>query len=161
MEIIKVGKIINTHGIKGELKIQATGVESFDRDISYFIGNDLEKVYVNSSSFHKGFYIVKLKDFDNINDVLKFKAKDIFIDIKDLKELNNDEFYIKDLIGLDVKDQNANYIGKLSDVLEYDVNDVYIVETSDGEISIPAVDEFIIEINIKEKYIIAKIIEGM
>lgn len=161
MEKIKVGKIINTHGIKGELKIQATGVESFDRDISYFIGNDLEKVYVNSSRFHKGFYIVKLKDFDNINDVLKFKAKDIFIDIKDLKELNNDEFYIKDLIGLDVKDQDANYIGKLADVLEYDVNDVYIVETSDGEISIPAVDEFIIEINIKEKYIIAKIIEGM
>lgn len=161
MEKIKVGKIINTHGIKGELKIQATGVESFDRDISYFIGNDLEKVYVNSSRFHKGFYIVKLKDFDNINDVLKFKAKDIFIDIKDLKELNNDEFYIKDLIGLDVKDQDANYIGKLADVLEYDVNDVYIVETSDGEISIPAVEEFIIEINIKEKYIIAKIIEGM
>lgn len=161
MEKIKVGKIVNTHGIKGEVKIQQSGIETFDRDINYYIGDNFTEVKTVSSKFHKGFYIVKLKDFDNINDVMKFKSKEIFIDSEDLIDLEEDEFYIKDLIGLDVIDESDNNIGKLVDVLEYEANDVYEVETQNGLISIPAVDEFILEVNIEEKYLRVKIIEGM
>ena len=161
MEKIKVGKIINTHGIKGEIKVQASGNETFDRDISYYIGNDFFEVRTTNSKFRNGIYIVKLKDFNNINDVLIFKSKDIFIDLDNLSDLEENEYYIKDLIGLDVIDEFNNNVGKLVDVLEYEANDVYEVETQNGLISIPSVSEFIIEINIEKKYLKAKIIEGM
>lgn len=161
MKKIKVGKIINTHGIKGEIKVQASGNETFDRDISYYIGSDFFEVRTTNSKFRNGIYIVKLKDFNNINDVLIFKSKDIFIDLDDLSDLEENEYYIKDLIGLDVIDEFNNNVGKLVDVLEYEANDVYEVETKNGLISIPSVSEFIIEINIEKKYLKAKIIEGM
>lgn len=161
MEKIKVGKIVNTHGIKGEVKIQPSGIETFDRDINYYIGEKFTEVKIVNTKFHNGVFIVKFASFNNINDVMKFKSKEIYIDSEDLVDLEEDEFYIKDLIGLDVIDQSNEDIGKLIDVLQYEANDVYVVKTQNSLISIPAVDEFIIEVNIKEKYLRVKIIEGM
>lgn len=161
MEKIKVGKIVNTHGIKGEVKIQPSGIETFDRDINYYIGDNFIEIKIINSKFHNGAFIVKFEHYDNINDVMKFKSKEIFIDSENLIDLEEDEFYIKDLIGLNVIDKSNNKIGKLVNVLQYEANDVYEVETHDGLISIPAVDEFIIEVNIEEKYLRVKIIEGM
>lgn len=161
MEKIKVGKIVNTHGIKGEVKIQPSGIETFGRDINYYIGEKFTEVKIVNTKFHNGVFIVKFASFNNINDVMTFKSKEIYIDSEDLVDLEEDEFYIKDLIGLDVIDQSNEDIGKLIDVLQYEANDVYVVKTQNSLISIPAVDEFIIEVNIKEKYLRVKIIEGM
>lgn len=161
MEKIKVGKIINTHGIKGEVKIQPSGIETFNRDISYYIGDNFTEVKITNCKIHNGIFIVKIEDFDNINEVMKFKSNEIFIDSKDLVDLEEDEFYIKDLIGLSVIDQFGNDIGKLEEVLQYEANDVYEIKTQNSLISIPAVDEFILEVNIEERYLRVKIIEGM
>lgn len=161
MNKIKVGEILTTHGIKGELKIKATGKENFNRDINYFIGNDYDIVKVNSVKYHKGFYLVQFKNLEDINKVLKYKSQFIYIDEKDLINLESDEYYIKDLIGLDVYDTNGLFIGKLTDILEYSANDVYIVKTDNQEIMIPAVEEFIKDIDIDNKKIVVKIIEGM
>ncbi len=160
MEKIKVADIINTHGIKGELKIQRIGIETFDRDIDYFIGDNMLKVNIEKSRIHKGFYILKLKEFNNINEVLQYKGKEIYINKEDLQELEEDEFYILDLVGIKVF-ENDNYIGEIIEVLHYDANDVYIIETSDREIYLPAVEEFILNVDIENSRLDVKLIEGM
>lgn len=157
MEKIKVGDIVNTHGIKGELKIIRTGVEEFNRDISYFI--DEKEVKITNSRFHKNAYIIKLKDYSNINDVLIFKGKSIFINKDDLIEYD-DEFYHIDLIGLDVYEKDE-IIGKLVKVDSYEANDVFTVKADDRDILIPAVEEFILNIDLDNNRIDVKLIEGM
>lgn len=76
-------------------------------------------------------------------------------------DLNDDEYYIEDLIDMEVFDENDQKIGFIKDVLEYDVNDVYVVQTEDDEIMIPAVKEFILSVNLSENKIKVKLIEGM
>lgn len=71
MNKIKVGKIINTHGIKGELKVSKTGIESFDRDIAYYIGNDNLEYKISKVRKHKENLMIILDGYNNINDVLK------------------------------------------------------------------------------------------
>lgn len=162
MEKIKVGTIINTHGIKGELKIARTGIEEFDRDIKYYIEDFNEEFKINNSKIHKGNYIILLDGYNNINDVLKFKGKSIYISSDDLIELDdNDEYYVMDLIGIEVINQNDEVIGKVTDVLEYDVNDVYVVKNDNTERLIPAVAGFIIDIDVDNNIMKVKLIEGM
>lgn len=157
MEYIKVGDVVNTHGIRGELKIIRTGVEEFNRDIDYFI--EKTKVSIEKSRFHKNAFIVKLKDYNNINNVLKFKGKSIYISDEDLIDFD-DEYYHIDLIGMQVF-ENSTLIGELVNIDSYDANDVYTVRTKDRDILIPAVDEFILNIDVNNNRIDVKLIEGM
>lgn len=159
--MIKVGKIINTHGVRGELKIQRTGKEDFNRDIIYYIGKEKIPVEIEKSRYHKDIIIIKIKNFDNINDVLNFKSKDVFISKDDLKDLEENEYYVNDLIGLNVYNQDGILIGKLKEVLEYSANDVYVVSGENKEYLVPVVDEFILDIDINNKSIKVKLIEGM
>ncbi|TFF64875.1 16S rRNA processing protein RimM [Helcococcus ovis] len=161
MNKIKVGKIINTHGIKGELKISKTGVESFDRDIPYYIGNDNIEYSIEKVRKHKDNVMITLKGFNNINKVLKFKDKDIFINEGDMIGLDDDEYYINELIDMEVYNQDNHKIGVIKDVLKYDVNDIYIVKSKDHEIMIPAVKEFILSVDLDNRKIVVKLIEGM
>lgn len=162
MEKIKVGDIINTHGIKGELKVSRTGIEEFNREIFYYIGESSEKFKITNSRFHKNNYIIKIEGYDNINDVLKFKNKSIYIDEADTMELKEDIFYIKDLIDVRVIDSNNKNIGYIDDVLEYDVNDVYVIKTDDNkEILVPAVKEFIVDIDLDRRIMKVNLLEGM
>lgn len=161
MEKIKVGTIINTHGIKGELKVARTGIEEFNRDINYYIGEEVEGFKIKYSKIHKNNFIIKLDGYDNINDVLKFKDKSIFISEEDIIDLEEDEFYVMDLIGVNVVDENNSRVGEIIDVLEYDANDVYIVSSENGEILIPAVSEFILDVDLENNLMKVKLIEGM
>ncbi len=161
MNKIIVGRILNTHGIKGVLKIERTNDESFTRDIAYYLGDKYRQVSVESVREDHPLVYLKFKEFDNINDVLLFKGQYIYIDEKDLEELKDDEFYIKDLIGLRVVDQDENELGEMKDVLAYAANDVYLINGPEGELMVPAVKEFVEEINIEEGFIKVNLIEGM
>lgn len=161
MNKVIVGKIINTHGIKGELKVQKSNEESFNRENPFYIDDFDKSFYVEYSRNNPGISYIKLKGYDNINDVLKFKNKFIRIDEDDLYELDNDEYFIKDLLNLNVFDINGNLVGEILDVDTYAANDVYIISTKEGVKSVPAVKEFIKEINLKEKKVVINFIEGM
>ena len=104
---------------------------------------------------------IKFNEFDNINDVLLYKGQYIYIDEEDLEELKDDEFYIKDLIGLKVMDADKKELGMIKDVLSYAANDVYLVKGPQGELMVPAVKEFIKTINLDEGFIEVNLIEGM
>lgn len=165
MEYIKVGRIINTHGIRGELKVfpLTDNLDRFDDLKIVYIGNNKEKVEIEQVKYHKGLAIIKLKEFDNINQVLKFKDDFLYIDVEDKVELPEDHYFIFDIVDCNVYDTEGRKIGVVTDVLQYTSNDVYVVKDKEKnkEYLIPAVKEFVVDIDVENKKIIIDPIEGM
>jgi len=165
MEYIKVGRIINTHGIRGELKVfpLTDNLDRFDDLKIVYIGNNKEKVEIEQVKYHKGLAIIKLKEFDNINQVLKFKDDFLYIDVEDKVELPEDHYFIFDIVDCNVYDTKGRKIGVVTDVLQYTSNDVYVVKDMEKnkEYLIPAVKEFVVDIDVENKKIIIDPIEGM
>lgn len=160
---IKIGKIINTHGIKGEVKIIPNSSDTMDLlNYKYFyIDGESEKFDIKSSRVHKNAVLIKLIGYDNINDVEKFKSKDIYVSTEDFRKLDYNEHLIRDLIGLSViyKDKK---IGEVKDIMQNSANDVIVVSNEQGnEILIPNVSEFIKKIDLENKNIIVNLIKGM
>lgn len=137
---ITVAEIVTTHGVRGNLKIKSLSdnEKRFEKGNKLFIEN--EELTVESSFDQKGLKVIKFEEYDDINDVLRFVGKDITIDEADLGELEDDEYYIFDLEGLDVYD-NGQKIGTIKEVIT-DVypNDVYVIESEKGEVFFPALN---------------------
>lgn len=155
-----IGKIINTHGIKGELKVEPYTFDNkrFSKLKSVYVGNDLKEFLIKKVRVNNFVYIT-FEGFENINDVLNLKGLEIYIKDEDRLDLEEDQYYISDIIGKKVYDTEDNYIGILKNVLEYPANDIFIIESDDKSIyQIPAVKEFIKKI---DSIITIKLIEGM
>lgn len=157
MNKILVGKVVNTHGIKGEIRIRSNFKY---KDRVFVVGNYiniLDKDYkITSYRYHKVFDMVKLEGFNDINDVLFMKGKDVYFD-KDKLNLDSNEVLDDDLINYKVKYEDK--IGTIKEIMDINGNRVIRVEL-DREYLIPYNDEFV-KINNKEKEIEIKIIEGM
>lgn len=155
-----IGKIINTHGIKGELKVEPYTFDNkrFSKLKSVYVGNDLKEFLIKRVRVNNFVYIT-FEGFEDINDVLNLKGLEIYIKDEDRLDLEEDQYYISDIIGKKVYDTEDNYIGILKNVLEYPANDIFIIESDDKSIyQIPAVKEFIKKI---DSIITIKLIEGM
>ncbi|HLS53310.1 MAG TPA: ribosome maturation factor RimM [Tissierellaceae bacterium] len=165
MNHIAVGEIINTHGISGEVKVLPLthDVERFSELARVYIGKDKKKANISNVKYHKGLVIIEFEEFDNINLVLPFKGQYLYIDEADRIKLPEDHFFIYEIIDCQVVDLSGNKIGYIKDVLEYASNDVYVVSdySKEKEYLIPAVKEFIKEVNILEKLVVIDPIEGM
>lgn len=156
---IEAGKIVNTHGVKGEVKIQVwldspEFLKTFKK--IYIDGN---AVKVISSRVHKGFLIAFLEGINDVNAAMCLKNKTVYIDRKDAK-LPRGAYFLQDIIGATVFDQNGVVVGKLSDIMETPASQIYVVK-GESEHLIPAVDEFIISVNADKGEIKVKLIEGM
>ncbi|WP_026893872.1 ribosome maturation factor RimM [Clostridiisalibacter paucivorans] len=163
MEYIQVGKIVNTQGIKGELKIipltnEKERFEDFDR---VFVGEDKEELSIDGIWYKKGFVIIKFDQYNNINDVLKYKEQFIYIDKKNAIKLPEDNYFIFDIVGLEVFDMENKYLGEVVDVLQNGGADIYVIKKEDKQYMVPAVKEFIKDINIERKCMIISPIEGL
>lgn len=160
-----IGKIINTHGVRGELKIHPmTGyIDRFFELEKVYIGEDKEKLTVEKARYHKSFVILKLEEYDNINQVLLFKEKYIYVDDEDKMILPEDSYFIDDLIDCKVFDLDNREIGHIKDIIYTNKDDVYVVKSAfnNKEYLIPAIKEFIKDIDIKNKTVIIDPIEGM
>lgn len=159
---ICIGKVVNTHSLKGDLKVQvySNNIDRFENlDIVYF-DKELKNFYeIERVKYHKNNVLLKLKGFDDINDVEKFKNNFIYIDKYEQGiELEEDEYYIEDLIGMQVFDENKGNIGKITDVIQREYQDLLEVNKS---IYIPYVDEFIMVVDLENKIVKVKLIEGM
>lgn len=155
-----IGKIINTHGLKGELKIEpyTSNVKRFSDLSDVYIGKDLLNYKIKKVRYSKFVYIT-LEDNEDINKVLPLKTQYIYIPDDERMNLDEDEFFVSDLIGKKVFDLEGNYVGILKDVYEYPANDVFAVETDDKKIiQIPAVKDFVKSI---DENIIVELIEGI
>ena len=158
-ELLECGKIVNTHGIRGEVKIIPWA------DDAEFIC-DLPTLYIDGKPFavrnarpHKGNAIVLLEGIDDMNTAMLLKNKVVYLHRDDV-DLDEDAFFLVDVIGLDVVDENGVKLGVLDDILSPSLQDVYVVK-GEREIMIPVVPEFILETNVEEGYIKVHLIEGM
>lgn len=166
-DLLRVGVIANTHGIRGEVKVFPTtdDKERF-KDLKKVIldtGKEKLKFEVQSVRFFKNMVILKFKGIDNINDIEKYKGKDLLVTREDAVPLEEGEYFIADLIDLDVYDENGNKIGILYDVMQTGANDVYVVrdEETGKEILLPAIDECVLDIDLEEGRVLVHLMEGL
>ena len=161
---IECGKIVNTHGCKGAVKAESWSNSESDlaqlKRIFLPKGDAFEEFKVHKASVFKQFVIFELNGIDDMDKAMLLKNKIMYADREDF-DLEDGEYFLVDMIGLDVIDADtAKKYGKLTDIINRGASDIYVVMTEHGERMIPAVDEFIISINI-EKGIFVRPIEGM
>ena len=160
-----MGKIVNTHGVKGEVKIYpySDDLDKFD-DFEYFYieGEGKVKFKIESTRVHKNMVLLKFVGYDDINKVLGFMNKNVYIERKDVED-DGDGHYIVDLIGCEIFDDEGEFVGHLMDVLQNSAQDLYeIRRASDGKVFyLPVVDAFIKHIDINAKKIIVHLIDGI
>lgn len=162
MNYILIGKIVNTHGIKGELRIISDFPYKdrvFKNNFNIYIGKDKINEVINTYRHHKIFDMITLKNYNNINEVLKYKGSLVYINRLDLK-LNDNEYLESDLLNFDIIINN-NIIGKLSSFENHNKNKIIIVKNKEKEILLPYNSNLIENINLDKKEIIYKNIEGL
>lgn len=157
-----VGKVINTHGIKGGLKVfpYTFDPKRYEEYKKIFLGEDKLEAKISSIQYQNNIVIIYLDGYKDINEVSKFVDLLIFIDRSEEAKLKEGSYYIDDLRGLKVFNTQQELLGVLKDVLVGYKNDVFVVRTENKEVLVPAVKEFIKKIDIKEKIIIEPI-KGM
>ena len=159
-QFLEAGKIINTHGVRGGIKIEPWTDSPSDlcKIKTFYIDNRPYKV--TSSRAHNAFVISALEGVDTVDDAVKLKNKIIFIDRNDM-HLKDGAYFLQDLIGLDAVDfKGGEKLGVLTDIMELPAGNVYVI-TGDREILVPANAEFVKEIDIDGGKIKFSLIEGM
>ena len=165
-EILQVGVISSTHGVRGEVKVFPTtdDVKRFKRLKEVILDNGKEQMNleIEGVKFFKQFAILKFKGFDNINDIEKYKGKSLFVTRENAVKLRKDEYFIADLIGLQVFDEEDKKIGELKDVIETGANDVYVITLSDGkELLLPAIKQCVLSVDVEGGTMKVHILEGL
>jgi len=166
MQYLEVGQIVNTFGIKGQVKVVpfTNDIERFDELRKVYIMNrkNRKEVEIENVKYHKNMVLLKFKGLDKIEDVEIFKNCYLEIDRKDGKPLEEGEYYIIDLIGLDVYTDEGTHLGKVDDIYNTGSNDIYVVKDELGkQILLPYIDDVIKEINLESHKIIVHLIEGL
>jgi len=158
-EFLDCGQIVNTHGVHGEVRIVpwADSPGFLCQFPTLYV--DGRPVDVAAARVHKGSVIAKLEGVDTVEGAMALKGKTVQIRRADAN-LPEGAFFLADIIGLDVVDEDGHKLGTLKEVLSPSVQQVYVVRGA-REIMIPAVPEFILETNIEAGYIKVRLIEGM
>lgn len=165
---LKVGKIVNTHSLKGEVKvISSTDFEEerFKKGSKLLItrGNQLiREVVVESYRNHKNFLLVKFEEIDSVEEAEKLKNLQIKIDSTEVGELEENEFYFHEIIGCQVFDENDKNLGEIIDILTPGANDVWVIKGENGkEILIPYIEDVVKQIDITNKKVNIEVMEGL
>ncbi|ABW19010.1 ribosome maturation factor RimM [Alkaliphilus oremlandii] len=163
-KMLRVGKITNTHGIKGDLKVLPLTdyFERFEELEWVYIEGFKDKFYIENIKYKPTLVILSFEGYGDINLVEKFKDRYLLIDESQRRILPEDTYYIADIIGLDVFTVKDEYIGKVVDIIQTGSSEVYVIRMNNlKEIMIPSVKEFMPEISLEKKRITIDPIEGM
>jgi 16S rRNA processing protein RimM len=159
-EII-IGKIVAPHGVRGDIRIlPLTEKPDLFLDLEYLLLEGGKKLTVKNARFQKRMILVTTKEVTSMNEAELLRDKNIYIKAEDLPELEEDEFYVADLVGIPVYDLEGKQIGTFKDSLSTGSNDVYIIAVPGAkDILVPALKEYFKEINLAEKRIVVKLPE--
>ena len=168
-DFFKIGIITATHGLHGEVKVFPTTDDvrrfkklkkvTLDTGKTQTSGMVLE---IESVKFFKQFAILKLKGIDDIEEAQKYRKAALMVPRSDAVRLSRDEYFIADLIGLTVRDEDGTDIGILKDVMETGANDVYIISmTDDRELLLPAIKQCVLEVDVEAGFIRIHILDGL
>lgn len=165
-DLLRVGVITSTHGIRGEVKVFPTtdDPQRFKKLKHCIIQTKREPIEleVQSVKFFKQFVILKFKNYDNINDIEQFVKKDLMVTRENAVKCEPGEYFICDLIGLDVITDTGEHLGKLTEVLETGANNVYEVTTKDHKtILIPVIDQCILAHDLQAGTVTVHLLDGL
>ncbi len=161
-ELLQVGAITSTHGVRGEVKVFPTtdDAKRYSKLKEVYLEEKL--VNIESVKYFKNLVIVKFKEYNSLNEVESLKGKNLYVTRENAVKLKKDEYFVADLIGLKVEDEEKNISGVLTDVMSTGANDVYIIKLDDGrELLLPAIKECILNVDIDEGVIKINILEGL
>lgn len=165
-DLLQVGIITSTHGVRGEVKVYPTTDDPrrFRRlkEVVLDTGREKLNLEIEGVKFFKQFVILKFKGLDNINDIEKYRQKSLYVTRKNAVRLQRDEYFIADLIGLKVQDEDGTELGTVKDVIETGANDVYEVEMADGRsLLLPAIKQCILNVDVENGRMQVHVLEGL
>ena len=163
---LQVGVITQTHGIKGEVKVFPTtdDVNRFKKLKSVILDNGKQRfaMELEGVKFFKQYAIIKFKGYDSINDIEKYKGAKLFVTRENAVKLKKDEYFIADLLGMQVVTETGEAFGTLEDVIQTGANDVYVVKREDGpKVLLPAIKECILKIDMEQNVVTVHIMDGL
>lgn len=165
-DLLQVGVITTTHGIRGEVKVYPTTDDAhrFDYLESVLLdtGKELCELEIQRVKYFKQFVILKFRDVDNINDIEPYKGKSLYVTRDFAVPLEENEYYIADLIDMDVFLEDGSLFGTLKDVMETVANDVYVIHTTDKkEVLVPAIKDCVKEVDVEQNKMIIHLLKGL
>lgn len=165
-DYLQVGVITSTHGIRGEVKVfpttdDPTRFESL-KHVVLDTGKTQLSLEIAGVKYFKQFVILKFKGIDNINDIEKYKKMPLLVAREDAVELEEDEYFMADIIGMQVITDEGEVFGTLKDVMETGANDVYVIDTdAHGEVLIPAIKDCILDVDTDANKMTIHLLDGL
>ena len=165
-QLLQVGVIASTHGVRGEVKVFPTtdDVNRFKKLKKVILDTGMEKkaLEIQGVKFFKQFVILKFKGIDNINDIEKYKGKSLYVTRENAVKLKKDEYFIADLIDMQVVLEDGTLLGILTDVMKTGANDVYCVDSEKyGEVLLPAIGECILDVDVEGRKMTVHLMPGL
>lgn len=165
-EILQVGVISSTHGIRGEVKVFPTtddpGRFKKLKHVILDTGKEQKNLEITGVKFFKQFVILKFKGIDNINDIEKYKGKSLYVTRENAVRLKKDEYFIADLVDMQVFLEDGTPFGVLTDVMKTGANDVYCIQTQEHEeVLIPAIGECILDVDVEGQKMTIHLMPGL
>lgn len=162
-DYIKVGKLVNTHGVKGYIKClpMTDDLERFEELEYIYTEKDNKRRIINDVWYQKGMVYLKLENIDDMDSAESFKDTYISILEDQLRELPQDSYFLFDLEGMDVYSTEGDYIGEISDIFQTGANDVYEVKNKNKSYLIPAIKDVVKTVNVQDRKMIINVIEGL
>ncbi len=165
-DLLRIGVVTTTHGLRGEVKVYPTTddvkrFEACDEVILVTRKKNLT-LHVESVKYFKNLVILKFREFDDINDVEGFRQCDLMVTRENAVPLEEGEYFICDIIGARVVEENGDEIGTVKDVMETGANNVFVICTKEGkEVLFPSIPDCIKSVDVKEKRVVAHIMPGL
>ena len=165
-ELLQVGVITSTHGVRGEVKVFPTTDDAARfkqlKHVLLDTRREMKPLEIQGVKFFKQFVILKFKGIDNINDIERYKRCPLLVERKDAVELKEDEYFIADMIGIQVETEDGEVFGTLKDVMETGANDVYVIDTEEhGEVLVPAIKECILDVDVENRKMTIHLMDGL
>lgn len=164
-DVFRVGVIANTHGIRGEVKVFPTTEDPGRfigmKEILLDTGDQMMPLTVERARLFKNLVIVKFKEYNNINDIEKYKGHDLYVTREHAIPLEEGEYYIADIIGASVVTDEGEEFGELVDVLTTGANDVYVVNHQGKEVLLPVIPDCVLARDLEKKIVTVHIMKGL
>ena len=165
-QMLRVGAVIKPHGIRGEVKVWPTTDDSYRFDeLSEIIlvkGSSEKRIGISSVKHFKNIVILGLSGIDTVESAEALRGTDLYVDREHAAPLSEGEYYIGDIIGMEVQDEEAQHLGTISDVIDTAANDVYVVKLAGRrDLLIPAIKQCIVNVDVENNLMTVRLLDGL
>ncbi len=164
-DLFQVGIITSPHGVRGEVKVFPTtdDVNRFKKLKHVILEPETknQELNIESVKFYKNMVILKFKEITSMDEAEKYRKMGLYVTRENAVKLNKDEYFIADLMGLQVIDEDGSILGNITDVLQTGANDVYVVNDGTREVLIPAIKACILQVDISARTMKVHLLEGL